>query len=115
MIRQYAPLLEALTRLRGIRGALVVSGDDGLVVAESLIGGLKGGPLAAIAATLAGRAAELAGRSGFGAPRFLHLQADDGALLVAPAADLLLVAIAGRDVPIGLLRLEMLRTAERLR
>ena len=35
---QYAPLLEALTRLRGIRGALVVSCDDGLGVAESLIG-----------------------------------------------------------------------------
>lgn len=115
MSRHYASLLEALTRLRGIRGALIVSGDDGLVVAESLIGGLKGGPLAAIAATLAGRATELAGRSGFGAPRFLHLQADDGALLVAPAADLLLVAVAGRDVPLGLLRLEMLRTAERLR
>lgn len=111
---QYAPLLEALTRLRGIRGALVVSGDDGLVVAESLIGGLKGGPLAAVAATLAGRATELAVRSGFGAPRFLHLQANDGALLVATAEDLLLVAVAGRDVPLGLLRLEMLRTAERL-
>jgi predicted regulator of Ras-like GTPase activity (Roadblock/LC7/MglB family) len=110
----YAPLLEALTRLRGIRGALVVSGDDGLVVAESLIGGLKGGPLAAVSATLVGRATELAARSGFGAPRFLHLQADDGALLVAPAADLLLVAVAGRDVPLGLLRLEMLRTVERL-
>ncbi len=115
MTPQYAPLLDALTRLRGIRGALVVSGEDGLVVAESLIGGLKGGALAAVSATLASRAAELSGKSGFGVPRFLHLQGDDGALLIAPAADLLLVAVAGRDVPLGLLRLEMLRTAERLR
>lgn len=115
MTAHFASLLEALTRLRGIRGALVVSGADGLVVAESLIGGLKGAPLAAVAATLAGRAAELSGRSGFGVPRFLHLQAAEGALLVVPVGDLLLVAVAGRDVALGLLRLEMLRTAERLR
>ena len=112
---KYAPLLEALTRLRGIRGAMVVAADDGLVVAESLMGGLKGTALAAMAANLAGRATELAGGAAFGAPRFLHLQAAEGSLLVAPASsDLVLVAVANRDVPLGLLRLEMLRMAERL-
>ena len=111
----YAPMLEALTRLRGIRGAMVVAMQDGLVVAESLMGGVKGPALAAMAASLAGRTAELSSRAGFGLPRFLHLQATDGSLLVAPAsAELVLVAIAGRDVPLGLLRLEMLRMAERL-
>jgi predicted regulator of Ras-like GTPase activity (Roadblock/LC7/MglB family) len=112
---RYAPLLEALTRLRGIRGAMVVSASDGLVVAESLMGGLKGTALAAMAANLASRAADLAGGAGVGTPRFLHLQAAEGSLLVAPAAaDLVLVAVASRDVPLGLLRLEMLRMAERL-
>jgi predicted regulator of Ras-like GTPase activity (Roadblock/LC7/MglB family) len=111
----YAPLLETLTRLHGIRGAMVVDAEDGLMVAESLMGGLQGPALAAMAATLAGRATDLSVRAGFGAPRFLHLQATDGSLLVAPAtADLVLVAVAGRDVPLGLLRLEMLRMAERL-
>ena len=111
----YAPLLDALTRLRGIRGAMVVTLGDGLPVAESLMGGLKGTALAALAATLASRSADLAVRGGLGAPRFLHLQSSDGSLLVAPAApDLVLVAIAGRDVPLGLLRLEMLRMAERM-
>jgi predicted regulator of Ras-like GTPase activity (Roadblock/LC7/MglB family) len=114
MSDHFLPFLEALTRLRGVRGALVVSQDDGLVVAESVMGGLNGGALAAVGATLATRALELAGRGGFGEPRLVHLQADEGALLVAPGRELALVALAGRDVPIGLLRLEMLRTAERL-
>jgi predicted regulator of Ras-like GTPase activity (Roadblock/LC7/MglB family) len=112
---KYAPLLEALTRLRGIRGAMVVESGDGLVVAESLMGGLKGTALAAMAANLATRAADLARGAAVGAPRFVHLQAADGSLLVAPAtSSLVLVAVASRDVPLGLLRLEMLRMAERL-
>lgn len=112
---QYAPLLEALTRLRGIRGAMVVDAGDGLIVAESLMGGLKGTALAAMAANLATWATELAGGAAAGSPRFVHLEAAEGSLLVAPAASrLVLVAVAGREVPLGLLRLEMLRMAERL-
>jgi predicted regulator of Ras-like GTPase activity (Roadblock/LC7/MglB family) len=112
---KYAPLLEALTRLRGIRGAMVVESEDGLVVAESLMGGLKGTALAAMSANLATRSADLAGSAAVGAPRFVHLQASDGSLLIAPAAStLVLVAVTSRDVPLGLLRLEMLRMAERL-
>lgn len=115
MTGPYAPLLETLTRLRGIRGAMVVDAEDGLSVAESLMGGLKGPALAAMAASLVSRATELSVRAGFGTPRFLHLQAAEGSLLVAPAmADLVLVAVTGKDVPLGLLRLEMLRMAERL-
>ena len=115
MTTAYAPLLDTLTRLRGIRGAMVVAADDGLVVAESLMGGVKGAAVAAMAATLATRVGALTGCARLGGPRLVHLQAQDGALLVAPApADLLLVAVAGRDVPLGMIRLEMLRLAERL-
>jgi len=115
MSTAYVNMLDTLTRLRGIRGAMVVSTEDGLVVAESLMEGMKGAPLAALSATLTGRVTELTGTAGHGAPRFLHLQGSEGALLVATATnDLLLVAVAGRDVPLGLLRLEMLRLAERL-
>lgn len=115
MTTTYAPLLDSLTRLRGIRGAMVVAAEDGLVVAESLMGGVKGPAVAAMAATLAARVAALTGCARLGNARLLHLQAHDGALLVAPApADLLLVVVAGRDVPLGMIRLEMLRLAERL-
>jgi len=115
MTGSYGAMLDSLTRLRGIRGAMVVSVEDGLVVADSLIAGMKGPPLAALSATLTARVTELTGSSGYGLPRFLHLEGSDGALLIAPAgSDLLLVAVAGRDVPLGLLRLEMLRMAEQL-
>jgi predicted regulator of Ras-like GTPase activity (Roadblock/LC7/MglB family) len=36
-------------------------------------------------------------------------------LLVPATTELLLVAVTGRDVPLGLTRLEMLKAAERLR
>lgn len=115
MTPAYGPLLETLTHLRGIRGAMVVESADGLVVAETLMGEVKGRALAAMAANLTSQAADLAARAGLGSPRFLHLQAAEGSLLVAPAVrDVVLVAVAGRDVPLGLLRLEMLRMAERL-
>lgn len=115
MTTPYAPVLDSLTRLRGIRGVMVVSMEDGLVVAESVMAGIKAPIFAALSATLTGRVTELTGSAGYGPPRFLHLEGSDGALLVAPApGDLLLVAIAGRDVPLGLLRLEMLRMAEQL-
>lgn len=115
MNADYGAQLETLTRLRGIRGALVVDRQDGLVVAEALMSGVKGTALAAMAANLAASIGELSSKAGFGTPRFLHLQAADGSLLVAPAGpDVILVAVVGRDVPLGLLRLEMLRMAERL-
>ena len=115
MTRDYAPMLEALTRLRGVRGAMVVAAGDGVVVAESLMGGLKSTALAALAASLATRVADLSAGVGVGAPKFLHLQAAEGSLLVAPGHDdLVLVAVAGKDVPLGLTRIEMLRMVERL-
>lgn len=116
MIHDYAPFLETLTRLRGVRGAMIVAADDGVVVADALMDGMKGKALAALAASLAARVREVGERSAFGTPRFFQLQAAEGSLLIVPtSAELLLVAVAGRDVPLGLTRLEMLRMAERLR
>jgi predicted regulator of Ras-like GTPase activity (Roadblock/LC7/MglB family) len=94
---------------------MVVDRQDGLVVAETLMAGVKGTALAAMAANLAASVGDLSAKAEFGTPRFLHLQAAEGSLLVAPAGqEVILVAVAARDVPLGLLRLEMLRMAERL-
>jgi predicted regulator of Ras-like GTPase activity (Roadblock/LC7/MglB family) len=57
------------------------------------------------------RATECAGRR---EPVFLQLQAATGTVLVAPCGELVLVAIAGPDVNVGLARLEMLSAAGRL-
>ena len=94
---------------------MVVVVSDGVVVAASLMEGIKGNTLAALAASLAGRVASVTESAGCGTPRLFHLQAGDGALFAAPGgADLLLVMLAGPEVPLGLARLELLRVAERL-
>lgn len=109
----FGPILDLITRVRGVRGAMLVSGDDGLVVAEQLMEGIKGTAVAALAASLAGRLRRAMEAAGVGAAVFWHLQAEQGALLVVPAASgVLVVAVAEPDVNIGLVRLELLRAAE---
>jgi len=108
--------LDMITRVRGVRGAMLVSAEDGLVVAEQLMEGIKGGAVAALAASLAGRLRRAMEAAGTGSSVFWHLQAEQGALLVVPGGNslggILVVAVAEPDVNIGLVRLELLRAAE---
>jgi predicted regulator of Ras-like GTPase activity (Roadblock/LC7/MglB family) len=110
------PALDMITRVRGVRGAMLVSAEDGLVVAEQLMEGIKGGAVAALAASLAGRLRRAMEAAGTGASVFWHLQAEQGALLVVPGGDsssgILVVAVTEPDVNIGLVRLELLKVAE---
>src|SRR5205807_10636816 len=99
--------------VHGVRGAMLVAGDDGLVVAEQLMEGIKGPAVAALAASLATRLRRALEAAGVGAGQFWHLQAERGALLVVTAASgVLVVAVAEPDVNVGLVRLELLRAAE---
>jgi len=107
--------LDLITRVRGVRGAMLVSAEDGLVVAEQLMEGIKGAAVAALAASLAGRLRRAMEAAGTGTSVFWHLQAEQGAILVVPgdaAGGILVVAVAEPDVNIGLVRLELLRAAE---
>jgi hypothetical protein len=53
--------------------------------------------------------------AGRGAPKFMHLTATGGTLLVAPhGEEIILVAVAERTVNAGLARLEMFRALEML-
>jgi predicted regulator of Ras-like GTPase activity (Roadblock/LC7/MglB family) len=104
--------LDLITRVRGVRGAMLVSTDDGLVIAEQLMEGIKGPAVAALAASLAGRLRRAMEAGGTGAAVFWHLQGDGGALLVVPGSGILVVAVAEPDVNIGLVRLELLRAVE---
>lgn len=104
--------LDLITRVRGVRGAMLVSAEDGLIVAEQLMEGIKGPAVAALAASLSNRLRRAMEAGGTGAAVFWHLQADQGALLVVPGSGILVVAVAEPDVNIGLVRLELLRAAE---
>ena len=105
--------LDRITAVGGVRGAMLVAASDGLVVAEALMEGVRGQALAALGASLASRCHLVAATAEVGDVRFLHLQAERGILLIAPAAGgLLLVAVGSAEMNVGLARLEMLRAAE---
>jgi predicted regulator of Ras-like GTPase activity (Roadblock/LC7/MglB family) len=112
MTGPFAAGLAQVTRLAGVRGALLVEREDGLVVAEALMEDLDGSAVAALAASLwtrLGRAGEVAGR---GAPAFAQLEAELGTMLAVPAGpELLLVAVAEPDANLGMVRLELVRAA----
>ena len=116
MSEKFRVALDGITRVRGVRGALLVTDDDGLVVADAVMEGVRGDAVAALAASLATRMGKATVGAGIGEAHFLHLQSADGALLAMPAPDgVLVVVIAEKDVNVGLTRLEMLRAAEAVR
>lgn len=110
---ELATALDRVTQVPHVRGAMVVSGDDGLVVAEAAMEGVRSNAVAALAASLARRLAQVTETACLGGPTFVHLSAEEGALLAVPAeSGLVVVAVASGEVNVGLARLEMLRAAE---
>ncbi len=108
-------LLDRVTRVPGVRGALLVAGADGLVVAEQLMDGVDGKAAAALAGSLVGRLLRTAEQAGHQRPSFVHLRAESGSVLAAPSSDdLVLVAVVAPDANLGLARLEMIEAAGRL-
>ena len=106
--------LDRLTRIPGVRGALIASAEDGLVVAEQLMEGIDGRAAAALTGSLVGRLARAAVGAGAREPVFLHLRGEQGSILAAPGGELFLVAVVGPEANLGLARLEMLDAAGRL-
>lgn len=114
-MRVGSDLLDRVIQVRGIRGAILVSESDGLVVAEALSAGVQGAPIAALAASLTQRIRRAARAAGLAPPEVVQLRADRGAIVTVPAGDdLLLVAIAERSANLGLARLELRDVASRL-
>ncbi len=107
-------LLDRVTRVPGVRGALLASAGDGLVVAEQLMEGVDGRAAAALAGSLVGRLVRTAAAAGRGAPSFVQLRAERGSILAALCPDdLVLILVVGPDANVGLARLEMLDAAGR--
>src|SRR5262249_9818958 len=108
-------LLDRVTRVPGVLGALLVAGADGLVVAEQLMDGVDGKAAAALAGSLVGRLVRTAQQAGHQRPSFMQLRAESGSLLAAPSrAHLVLVAVVSPEANLGLARLEMIEAAGRL-
>jgi predicted regulator of Ras-like GTPase activity (Roadblock/LC7/MglB family) len=107
--------LERVTQVPGVRGSLLISGTDGLVVAERLMDGIDGRAIAALAASLVRRLDRATDGAGMRAPTFVHLRGNAGSVLAAPGrGDLVLVAVAGVDANVGMARVQMLDAVGRL-
>ena len=107
--------LDRVTRVPGVRGAIVVTAADGLVVAEQLMDGVDGQAAAALTGSLVGRLVRTAESAGMRPPAFVHLRGEAGSVLAAPGPDdLVMVAVVGPDANLGLARLEMIEAAGRL-
>ena len=92
---------------------MLVAGEDGLIVAEAVMEGVRANAVAALTGSLARRIRRSADAAGVGFPQFVHLQAAEGTICIVPAADgTLVVAIGEPDVNVGLLRLALLKVAE---
>lgn len=107
-------LLAELTYLPGVRGALLVSREDGLVVADALMESVDGKAVAALAASLTGRMRGVTAALGHPEPVAWQLQGSEGMLLAAPGREgLLIVVVAAAEANAGELRLRLLNVAER--
>jgi len=107
-------LLETLTRQRGVTASLVASERDGIIVDARMPVGSGGDRVAALAASLYRKARLSARTAGLGTVGFLQLEASDGRICAVGRGDLVLVVVAARDANVGLIRMEMLRSAEQL-
>ncbi|HEV8447732.1 MAG TPA: roadblock/LC7 domain-containing protein [Gemmatimonadaceae bacterium] len=107
------PVLETLTRQRGVRASLIVSEKDGLVIDSSLRFGQDGERVAALAASVYRKARLSAKAAQLGAVTFLQLDAERGRICVAGAGtDLVIVTVADPAANVGLIRMELFKALE---
>ena len=114
MTSPFAQMLETVRRQRGVTASLVASESDGVIVDARLLVGQRGDRVAALAASLYRKARLSATAAGLGAVGFMQLEAQSGRVCAVGRNGLVLVAVARRDVNVGLIRVEMLRAAQGL-
>jgi uncharacterized protein len=105
---------QGLTRIRGVRGAIIADAEAGVPVASDVAAGVGETALAALAGSLFRRAADAAWATGQGRLRSLQLDAAGGHLVVVSAGPLLVVVLTDRSAQVGLVRVQAVRAAEEL-
>jgi predicted regulator of Ras-like GTPase activity (Roadblock/LC7/MglB family) len=110
----YRTAVERLSRVAGVRGALVVELEAGVPVTAELSEDVSGTAVAALTAALYRRTNTAAAAAGFGAASTLQLEAAGGHVIVVGAGELIVVVVAEPGAQLGLVRLEAHRAAEAL-
>lgn len=102
----WAVLLDEVIAVPGVRAAVVVAADDGLVVHEAAMGDLAPADVAALVAALVRRGGRLLAALGGGQPQVVQFGAEDGTIVAAAGpSPLWLIAVAAPDAELGRLRL----------
>jgi predicted regulator of Ras-like GTPase activity (Roadblock/LC7/MglB family) len=114
MTSPFAQMLETVRRQRGVTASLVAAEADGVIVDARLQVGQRGDRVAALAASLYRKARLSAQAAGLGSVGFMQLEAASGRVCAVGRNGLVLVAVARRDANVGLIRVELLRSAEGL-
>ena len=107
----FGSVLQALTRMRGVRASLIVDETDGIVVDSNLQIGQDGDRVAALAASLYRKARLSAVAARLGSATFMQLEAERGRICAAGRNDLVLVVVADPAANVGLIRVEMMKAA----
>ena len=110
----YTEALARLSRVPGVRGALIVESDAGLPVVSELADGVDGSALAALASSLFRRTNNASQTAAFGKLSTMQLEAEDGHVVVSNGGDLLIIVVAEKTAQLGMVRLEAHRAAEAL-
>ncbi len=109
------PIVDGLTRHRGVQASLIVSERDGLVVESSLRFGQDGDRVAALGASMYRKARLSAAAACLGAVSFLQLDAERGRICaVGGRNDLVVVVVAEPGANVGLIRVELFKALEML-
>lgn len=111
----FAAVLTRLSRVPGVRGAMIVDTTAGVPVVAEVSEGVPSDSIAALAASLYNRTARAAESVAFGHLDTLQLEADAGHVVIADAGETAVVAVADRSAQLGLVRLEVHRAAEALK
>lgn len=110
----FSAAVERVSRVAGVRGALLVDSEAGVPVISELREGVNETAVAALAASLFRRTAAASETADFGRLNTLQLEADGGHVVAVDAGDLILVVVVEPDAQLGLVRYEAHRAAESL-
>ncbi|ACV24011.1 roadblock/LC7 domain-containing protein [Methanocaldococcus fervens] len=103
-----------LNKTEGIKGSMVV-GKDGLVIASQLPGNIDAELVGAMASASFGAAERTAAELGMGNLEQTMIEGEHGKVLMVDAGEGILVVLADAKVNLGLIRITMKRTAEKIK
>ncbi|MGQ0766264.1 MAG: hypothetical protein ACT4OZ_11420 [Gemmatimonadota bacterium] len=107
-------ILAPITRLRGIRAAVIAAEGDGMVIDGTARIGIDVEAVAAFGAALVRRTRVAAEEVIAGAPLVVTVEASGGRLIVASAADLVVAVVADPEAHPGIIRVAARRVAASL-